>query len=454
MTFIRKIKTKYGVYLAEVKSYRDNGKVRQKVIKYIGKELGNKIVRNVSTEDIKLKSVKQSLDVLAIHKMANELGLTSLKNKHILALVYAHLLEQRSINKMEQRLRFTEIPDVLGLGEVSSKDLYSAITDFHGEDFGKIENDLAETFKQHEKNKKVAVIDVTDTYFEGKSMNVEKRKGKDGKVRRLVQVGLAVSFANGFPIMHKEYHGNLSNVQILKDMALNMQQKGTETVIIDRGMESEENIDLLRRLKCKVIAGIRKNKTLVKKFILSIDKNEIFSLKNMIQLKNTKVYIKSFKHNNGRMIVVYNPSAEVVRKELNFEKGVAKNSNDTGFSLLYHNTELSENDITKKYYEKEIIERAFKQLKGVLKLRPIRMWLKGNIESHIRICYLAYAILAFMNFRLKKIGISGVDALESLKYGYKATLTDKSKNYTWNLLVPLEPKQKQIMKHLGVVYKN
>jgi phage gp37-like protein len=35
MAFIRKIKTKSGTYLAEVESYRDNGKVRQRVLRYV-----------------------------------------------------------------------------------------------------------------------------------------------------------------------------------------------------------------------------------------------------------------------------------------------------------------------------------------------------------------------------------------------------------------------------------
>ena len=107
----------------------------------------------------------------------------------------------------------------------------------------------------------------------------------------------------------------------------------------------------------------------------------------------------------------------------------------------------------KKYYEKEIVERAFKQLKGVLNLRPIRMWLQSNIKSHIKICYMSYAILALMNYRLKKLGVSGSDALDSLKHGYKVTLEEKN-NHSWSLVVPLEPNQKKILKKLGVVYKN
>ena len=100
-----------------------------------------------------------------------------------------------------------------------------------------------------------------------------------------------------------------------------------------------------------------------------------------------------------------------------------------------------------------MVERAFKQLKGVLSLRPIRVWLSNHVEGHIKICYLAYAILSLMNFKLKKLGVSAIDALESLRYGYKVTLRDSISNHEWSTHVPLEPKQKKVLENLGVVYK-
>ena len=110
--------------------------------------------------------------------------------------------------------------------------------------------------------------------------------------------------------------------------------------------------------------------------------------------------------------------------------------------------------IAEKYYDKEIIERAFKQMKGILNLRPIRVWLKNHVEGHIRICYLAYAILSLMNYKLRKLKISSIDALNSLKHGYKVNLRSDKDNFEWSLYVPLEPKQKKMLQALGVVYKN
>ena len=83
-------------------------------------------------------------------------------------------------------------------------------------------------------------------------------------------------------------------------------------------MLSLENLEMALNLKFKIIAGIRKTQTLVKGFISKIDRDEIYTKKNLIQLKNTQVFIRTFDYMNGKLIVVYNPSVEVIKKQLNF----------------------------------------------------------------------------------------------------------------------------------------
>src|SRR3990167_1376531 len=75
MTFIRKKKVGDKVYLIEVKNVRENGKIKQKFVKYLGREVNGKSVKKVATSDIQAMNVKQSLDVLSIDKIAEELKL-------------------------------------------------------------------------------------------------------------------------------------------------------------------------------------------------------------------------------------------------------------------------------------------------------------------------------------------------------------------------------------------
>ena len=82
MTFIRKKKVGNKTYLVEVKSFREAGKIKQKFIRYLGREINGKTIKKVSAQDIEVKHVKQSLDVLSIDKLAEELHIKSLKNKY------------------------------------------------------------------------------------------------------------------------------------------------------------------------------------------------------------------------------------------------------------------------------------------------------------------------------------------------------------------------------------
>ena len=261
MVFIRKIKKKSGTYLAEVEGYRVNGKVRQRVIKYLGKEINGKAEKRVLKSEIKIKSVRRSLDVLAVDAIARELSLTNLKNKYALALVYSQVLEKHSINQLEEWLRFTEIPDILNLEQVSTKELYESLGDIDEEELREINEKLYPFFKKYDDSCDVAVIDVTDTYYAGSHEEIKRRKGKESKVEKLIQVGLAVSFKQGFPLFHKKYHGNLNNVHIFKDMALELQSRNLNGVIVDRGMTSDENITLSKKINLKIIGGIKKTIT-------------------------------------------------------------------------------------------------------------------------------------------------------------------------------------------------
>jgi len=453
MAFIRKKKVGKNVYLEKVESYREDGKIKQRVLEYLGKEINGQPVKKVFTNKIQIQSVKQSLDVLAIDKIAEDLDIKELGNPYVLSLVWETFRVGRMSYKLEGWMKYTEIPYLLGFDKVSVKKLYESLADVDDADFEKVNDKMLSVFSKYEKISKATIIDVTDTYFAGSSLNIKKRKGKDNQVSKLTQIGLAVSFDNGFPIFHKQYHGNLSGINIFKDMSLELKNKGISSVIMDRGMLSKENIEIALELKFQIIAGLRKNSTLIKKFIEPINREDIYSAKCRVPLKKTTVFIKEFDYLNGKLIVVYNPGLEYVKKEINFEKEIDSNF-DVGYSLIYHNTKYSSAEVVKRYYDKEMVERAFKQLKGVLSLRPIRVWLSNHVTGHIKICYLAYAILSLMNYKLKKLDISAVEALESLKYGYKVTLKDSTSNHEWSIHVPLEPKQKDILKKLGVMPKN
>jgi len=461
MSFIRRIKKGSNTYLALVENKRVGGKVVQRVIKYIGKEIGGEVCRRVNTKDVRVEAVKRYADVLIIDKIAKILELEGLfkeeEGKYILAFVYSHLLERPSIRKLEGWFYDTEIPIILGLQDISTMKLYETLRELSEMDFSNVEEKIFLKLNLYERDKFSVIIDITDTYFEGNTVDEEPRRGKNGKYRRLIQIGLGVTEKHGFPIMMKTYPGNISNLMIFKDLFVNLSQRGFKALIIDREMGSEENIKEVLRAQMEIISGLKKTKGLQKKYLEKIKREDIYSPENRISLKNTSVYIKEFPYLEGKLIAVYNPHLEVIRREIIYDKGGCKDEGRyVGYSFIYHNTELSSKEVVRKYYEKDIIERAFKKLKGILSLRPIRVWRKEYIEGHLRVCYLSYAILSLLEYYLnkKKFGFSALELLEKLKKGYKIYLKDIKSGFSWQTTVLLEKKLYKFFDYLDVVYKN
>ena len=117
-----------------------------------------------------------------------------------------------------------------------------------------------------------------------------------------------------------------------------------------------------------------------------------------------------------------------------------------GYSFIFHSTDANAASVVKKYYEKDIVEKSFRQIKGVLSLHPIRVKLLDRVSSHVKICYISYCILSVIKYKLRKLNISPVDALEELSNAYKIYLEDTKTNFKWTKVVTLKKSQEKIMK--------
>ena len=456
MSFIRKIKTKSGTYLAEVENRWEDGKVRQKFIRYIGKEVEGKVIRHVAVNDLEVENVKRYADVLVLDHVATALGLKDTlgpKFQFILILIYSHILERMGIYRIEEWLNNTEILEVLGLPSVSTSQLYDALGALNELDWAAVQRKLNAAWLKFESCKRAVVLDVTDTYFSGHSTDCKPRRGKDGVVSKLIQVALGVSFDNGFPLLHKMYDGNIHNVKIFEDMLAELKTGGISGIIMDRGMYSEQNLDAIDRLNITSIVGVRKTPSLTKSFLADLKREEIFNAKCQVCLKNTTVYATAKKYREGEIVIVYHPQIEVAERERSFEDLGKKRKEAFGFSLIYHTTALSTEAVVHRYFDKDVVERAFRQLKGPLSLCPIRVWLRHHVEAHVRICYLAYAVYAFIGYKLRKLKIAPEDAVRTLQTAYKVRLMDKSLQMPFEKLVTLTNQQAAIIKKLGLAYK-
>jgi transposase len=453
MAFIRKIKKGDSIYLAKVQSYREDGKVKQRVIEYVGKEENGVAIQKLDVNKLDVTNVKHYADISVIHQLCTQLGLNYLLGKHhksIIALLIAHLVCKGSILKISEWIEHSTIKEIVGLDEISTEMLYNSLDYLDACDFDKIEQALYEYWnKIAPKDNKAYVLDVTDTYYNGKGDKSSLRKGKDGKVSKLIQIGLAVSFDNGFPILHKSFGGNISNIKILEAVMHTIAKRGLTTIVLDRGFYSEANITDMNNLKMKMIVGVKQSIGIKNNILSKINREEIYVKKNLIQLKNTVVYAQALDFLFGKLLVIYNPKYEVMKKD----KMLAEDSSDNdvkyvGYSLIFHNTNLGIDKVVKKYFDKDIVERSFRTMKGEVQLHPIRLWLPNRVNAHVKLCYLSMCILSLMQYKCNSLNISASEILSELKTIYKINLKHSTTKASITKVVTQSNQQKKILAKL------
>ena len=65
-----------------------------------------------------------------------------------------------------------------------------------------------------------------------------------------------------------------------------------------------------------------------------------------------------------------------------------------GYSVIFTTVKLSKKEIVEIYFDKDLVEKAFQSLKGIVKVQPVRHWLYNRVIVHVFICYLAYLLLS------------------------------------------------------------
>ena len=117
-----------------------------------------------------------------------------------------------------------------------------------------------------------------------------------------------------------------------------------------------------------------------------------------------------------------------------------------GYSAIFSTIKFKNDELVKMYFDKDLVEKAFQSLKGVVKLRPIRHWLYNRVVSHVFICYLALLLLSLFKQKLLKLNLSPVAALQELETLYKIYMRDPKKGFELSKTVALSKKQEKILK--------
>ena len=120
----------------------------------------------------------------------------------------------------------------------------------------------------------VFLYDLTNTYFEGQcELNPKAEYGGHQKEKRddcpQVVVALVID-SNGFIRRHRMFNGKMKDVKslsyILKELELEFQDRELPTFIFDRGVVSEENLELLKNYKYIVASRTNEEMEFVEEF--------------------------------------------------------------------------------------------------------------------------------------------------------------------------------------------
>jgi len=489
VSFIRKFKKGQKVYLAEVENRRVGAKVVQHFIRYVGQEADGRTILSTSMSDVEVEEVKLYGPLLVLHHLATEIQLPEqlgAYSQELLSLVYAHCLDYRSLNYMPSWFERTDLNFLLNLEDVTERRLVAALDSVESLAAEAWQRRLFEgVCRQYRLRPSGVIYDVTNTYLYGRHCPFAK-PGKDKeevKGRPLIQIGLGVTQEEGFPLFHKVFDGNVHDARTLPDLItlFGSYQLGPGLFIYDRGIVSGRNLNDIKRLHWDTLCGVPLNPVLKRFWRPWADPQQLMQLPHRQRVGQTIFYtcLRPYQIDGvrGNLALCFNERLQRDAREsrrdevLYAQKSLAQNKSikpglerffDSqgqllpaklaqveefdGYSCVFCTRSLPKDKMLSLYFNKDIVEKAFRSLKGITQLRPVRHWLAERVDAHVFICYLAYLLLSLLQYRLRNTEFTAESALLELATMYKVYLRDSKHVFKLSRVVALTKRQETILK--------
>ena len=403
-------------------------------------------------------------DIVFLLLIFKKLGLIKILNKHLdkksLSLILAVILN-RIINPTSKLESVTWIKNTayplfteINLEDLHVNRIYEAM-DKLNENLNSIMEDF---YMLGGETPKFLLYDITSTYFEGSSVRKAKygysRDEKDNNPQ--VILGLVLN-EKGFPIHFEIFDGNTQDRETVQSVLQRIKDRfGIEraTFIGDRGMISIHNIEKIKSLGFNYILAMKHSsaRELLKKNNIQ---PELFDSELPITIleEDDKKYVlcgsiyrrerdlKSFNIilDKGRKTLnevkemvksgVIKDSAKILRRA---ERKLSRTKASSYFDFAYINGEfsfwekeelieksralcgyyilettekdLSDIEVENRYKNLQEVERAWRDLKDIVKIRPIFHFKDRRVETHIYLCLIAQAVIGYIRRRLKEKG--------------------------------------------------
>jgi len=259
---------------------RDTDRIIRRVKKRLAKEVQAKDTDEVISVQVDKVETARHREAGSVHvghqfwkrlqmdEILSKAGLSDKTRTLTCAMTLNRLIMPLSEHAMPDWIRSTAIDDILGddFENLSEDALYRNLDRLYPSRAA-IESALVQS-ERNLFNLKPTVFfyDITSTYFEGEAKKNDKaRRGYSRDSRpdcKQVLVGLAIG-REGFPLAHEVMEGNLQDRKTLDTMLELMDKrvglKEGQTVVIDRGMAFDENIEQIRRRNLHYIVAGRQS---------------------------------------------------------------------------------------------------------------------------------------------------------------------------------------------------
>jgi transposase len=326
---------------------------------------------------------------------------------------------------------------------------------------------------------RLVFYDLTSTYFEGDGVCelAEYGYSRDHRGDRAqVVVGLAVT-QEGLPITHRVFPGSTVDVTTLEPMAEELRRRfGLQEAVLvaDRGMFSADNVAALGLSGQRYILALRSRQQAEGELALDLaqlaglprprdvkaewhwrEVDAIAGFRHLVvysafkarhdfevrdrrlrralddlrrlqtQAQREKLSARRIiervtkiltRHKSARYLT-YEAAPGMLSFRLDRDQYRQQRRHDGVFVLETNHPDLSAAEVVQSYRQLMEVERAFRVLKSLVKVRPVYHHRDRRVETHIFICFLSYLLAKVLEQRLRAAGltISVAHALETLK---------------------------------------
>ncbi len=125
---------------------------------------------------------------------------------------------------------------------------------------------------------------------------------------------------------------------------------------------------------------------------------------------------------------------------------------DGKLAIHTDNTELEASELHRIYKDLQEIERSWRVLKSVVRIRPTFHWTEKRVRAHVFVCVLALVIERVMRLKLRRSRseYSPQCALEELRRLMHVRLTLSTKEQRYDLLANKQPVQGELFRALDI----